>query len=110
MPTLDRDLPVAADVITAVVQHEFFKFQVQKQAETQVEAYLSTRVKVLGAVLTAALAVLGTFGFHQYSSFTDVVRDVQAKSAALDAKTREAERLIAEAKAAVNNATPLLEL
>jgi hypothetical protein len=51
--------------VTGVVQHEYFKFQVQKQVEAEVHAYVSARARTIGVLLTAAATMLGAFGWSQ---------------------------------------------
>jgi hypothetical protein len=110
MYSVDRRDGSDAELIAGVVEHEYFKFRVQKDVETHLRTYLSARTKAIGAGLTVLLTGLGAFGFQQYSSFSAVVRDVQTKSATLNAEIRKAEQLTEQAHGAVRSAEPLLAL
>jgi hypothetical protein len=104
MHPLDVKEPAPPDVVTGVVQHEYFKFQVQKQVEAQVHAYVSARARIIGALLTAALTLLGAFGWSQYLTFTSVVDEVHKKSAALDTEIQRTRDLANDAANGLNTA------
>lgn len=117
MYPLDAKETPPADVVTSVVEHEFFKFHVQKQVETRTHEYLSGRAKTVGAIASVVLTVLGAFGVQQYLSFNAVVKQLetrftslQEKSTILDKQIVEAERLLQQAEGAVNRSTALIDL
>lgn len=95
--------------MTGVVQHEYFKFQVQKQVEAEVHAYMSARARTIGVLLTAAATMLGAFGWSQYPTFTSVVDEVHKKSAALDTEIQRTRDLANDATNGLSTAKTLLE-
>src|SRR5688500_1963891 len=102
----ERD--VNAELVTAGVQHEYFKFHVQQQAEAQTREFLSVRAKIVSSVAAVVVVVLGAFGVQQHGLFTAAVADIdrrvtdiQAKSRELDLKIQSANQLLTTAQQTV---------
>jgi hypothetical protein len=97
-------------LVTGVVEHEYFKFRLQKQVEAQVSEYLLARVKMLGTFGTVIVTLLGIAGVQRYLSFTSLMDEVQGKFDTMNQQIRAVERLTAEAQHAVASTKPLLDL
>src|SRR5262245_45922861 len=109
MNGLDTPHLAPPEVVTGVVQHEYFKFQLQKQVEEQVQAYLSARAKLAATLATVALTALGAFGVRQYATFTSIVEEVQKKSRDLDAEIARTSELAKQAGMTLAATEPLLQ-
>jgi hypothetical protein len=110
MYPLDRNDVLPPTLVTGVVEHEYFKFQVQKQVETQVQDYLMSRTKVLGTIGTLVLTFMGVLGVQKYLSLTSMVDEAQTKFAAVSQQIVTAQKLAVDAQNAMDSTKPLLDL
>jgi hypothetical protein len=99
-----------ADLVTGVVQHEYFRFHVRNEVESQVHTYLTARSKMVAGAATILLTLLGALGFQKYLSVTNVMEEVQGRFETINEQMRTVERLAAEARGAVSSSQALLDL
>lgn len=91
---------INADLITKVVQHDYFKFLVEKEVQAQTQAQLSLWWKIVVGILTVVLAILAAFGIPEYLRFRNLVANIQTirdtlndKAAAVDKQLTAANEL-----------------
>lgn len=85
-----------ADLVSRVIDHPYFAFQLQQRIESRTDAYIAGRWKLAAGVFSAIVIVFGAVGVKEYISFGQIMDTLRTDIAAVRAQRAELETKTAD--------------